>query len=147
MPKKIAFLTCYATIFVLLTIIFTACKTKTENAENNSDPRTMAISYLVENKLDEAEAAFKKAIKINPDNLLNYIDLSLLYLSEANYEDAEKQAQNGLKIQPKNIDLKLILSETYIKKGSKQDAINELQDILKLDPKNTAAYYKLARLA
>jgi len=147
MPKKIAFLTCYTTTFVLLTIIFTACKTKTENAENNSDPRTMAISYLVENKLDEAEAAFKKAIKLNPDNLLNYIDLSLLYLSEANYDDAEKQAQTGLKIQPKNIDLKLILSETYIKKGSKQDAINELQDILKLDPKNTAAYYKLARLA
>jgi uncharacterized protein HemY len=136
-----------ATIIILLTIIFSACKTKTENKEENTDSRSLAVSYLRQNKFDEAEAAFKKAIKLNPDYILNYINLSFLYLNEGHYDDAEKQVNTGLKYQPQNTDLKLILAEIYFQKGNKEKAKEELQDIIKLDPKNVAAYYKLATLA
>lgn len=134
-------------IFVFLNIALQSCKTKTEKTENNGDFNSLALSYLSKNNFDEAEAAFKKAIKSDPNNISNYIDLSLLYLTEKNYDDAEKQARAGLKIEPKNIDLRLLLSETFIRKGNKADAQKELKEIVALDSTNTAAYYKMAMLA
>ncbi|HVY76344.1 MAG TPA: FG-GAP-like repeat-containing protein [Puia sp.] len=150
MLRKIAsaacFDACLLIIFMLIIAISTGCKSKNADSDDK-DPRFAAIGFLQENKFDEAEVAFKKSEKMHPENILNYINLSMLYLSGRNYSDAESQVNAGLKIQPANIDLKLILSELYIQGGNKEKAVKELGEVLGIDAKNLPAYYKLATLS
>lgn len=136
-----------AVLFLIITL-FTQCKTKDEEAKNYyNDPRILAISFLQKNKFDEAEAAFKKAIKTDPGNFLNYADLALLYLAKKDYDEAEKQVQAGLKIQPNHTGLKLTLAEVYIREGNKENAVKELKSVLAIDSGNAPAWYKLALLS
>lgn len=131
-----------------VTAFIATCQTKNEpDKKNYNDPRIMAIDFLRKNSFDEAERAFKKAIKTDPGNILNYADLSLLYLAKKNYADAEKQIQAGTKIQPGNAQLRLIRAEIFIQQGNSGKSIEELQNIIRTDPKNAPAWYKLAKLA
>lgn len=128
-------------------VLLTQCKPKEEEPVSfNSDPRIMAVSFLQKNRFDEAEAAFKKAIKTDPGNYLNYADLALLYLAKEEYDDAEKQLQAGLKIQPGHAGLQLALAEVYIREGKREQALNVLKTILQDDNRNVAAWYKLASI-
>ncbi|HVW96197.1 MAG TPA: FG-GAP-like repeat-containing protein [Mucilaginibacter sp.] len=124
-------------------LLFVGCKgNKAGQAE--TDPRTSALLYLSQNHLDEAEAAFLKAIKLSPDNLSNYIDLTQLYLLQKNYAAAENEAISGLKINADDTDLSLLLAEVYEKKGDQDAASQILKKMLLRDPKNVRAYYMLA---
>src|ERR1700748_2000822 len=72
----------------------------TSKTGDSTDPSSLARTFLLQNKFDEAEAAFVKAIQLKPGDVANYADLSLLYMLQKNYEDAEKQARAGLKLVP-----------------------------------------------
>ncbi|MBX3253027.1 MAG: VCBS repeat-containing protein [Chitinophagaceae bacterium] len=133
----------YITAVALLLQVFTACKTKEHKEADNNSPRVTALSYLWDGRFDEAEVAFKKAIKTDKDNILNYIDLSLLYLARNSYSDVEKQVQDGLSIQPGHTELKLILAEAYIQQNNTKDAEKELNEVLGSNPGNIVAYYML----
>ena len=121
-------------------------KSKSGSEKTTTDPKGFALLYLSQNKLDEAEAAFQQAIKLNPEDSSNYIGLTRLYLLQKNYDAAEKLCNSGLKMNPGNIDLKLLLAEVFSLKNDNANAQKELIEILKEDPKNVGAYYKLAGL-
>jgi tetratricopeptide (TPR) repeat protein len=129
-------------------LLFSACGRKPGNAngESSTDPGQLARQYMANNKFDEAEASFIKAIQVTPDNILNYGSLARLYLLQNNYSAAENEVKAGLKIKQDNPDLKLLLAEVYIEKGDKKSAVNELKDIIVKYPKNGKAWYKLAGL-
>ncbi|MEO8819989.1 MAG: FG-GAP-like repeat-containing protein [Ginsengibacter sp.] len=135
-------------ICIITVGLMTSChqKSKTNSEKTNTDPKGFALLYLSQNKLDEAEAAFQQAIKMNPEDTSSYIGLTRLYLLQKNYDAAEKLCMAGLKNNPGNIDLKLLLAETYDFKNDKVNAVRELNEILKEDPKNVSAYYKLAEI-
>jgi tetratricopeptide (TPR) repeat protein len=137
----------YSVILVLVQVL-AGCSTKTkDNSEtSNAAPKDMALLYLSQNHLDEAEVAFQQAIKMEPDDISSYIGLTRLYLLQKNYDDAEKLGKTGLKIKPDNVDLKLLLAEIYSLKNDKENAASELKEILEKYPKNVMAYYKLAEL-
>ncbi len=134
--------------FIILSIVFTGCKNEPENAEgvDKLDPRSQALQYLQQNRLDEAEASFVKAIQVEPANVLNHSDLALLYLLQKDYSAAGAQAREGLKLDANNSHLKLILAEVYDQKGNKEDAEKELKNILGNDPRYVKAYFKLAEM-
>lgn len=58
------------------------CKNQTQPQSSSSGhtPRELALEYLSENKLNEAELAFQKAVQENPQDVANYIALCRLYL-------------------------------------------------------------------
>jgi len=129
---------------IIIGIAFAGCDRKQHDGNGKIDPRTQALLYLKKNQLDEAEAAFIKAIQTGPDNVLNNKDLTMLYLLQKNYTAAEDQAKAGLKIKSSDLDLRLILAEVFVQKGDKDGAIRELKEILKTDPKNIKAIYSLS---
>ena len=93
---------------------------------DSTDPSSLARTFLLQNKFDEAEAAFVKAIQLKPDDVANYADLSLLYILQKNYDDAEKQARAGLKLVPGDPRLMLTLAEIEQKKGDAAAATSTL---------------------
>jgi tetratricopeptide (TPR) repeat protein len=123
-------------------LILAACGRKAENA--NTDPGQLARQYMADNKFDEAEASFLKAIQVTPGNVLNYGSLARLYLLQNKNEEAEKQVNAGLKIDADNQDLRLLLAAVYIHKGDSANGANELNGILNKYPKNGKAWYMLA---
>ena len=137
----------YSVILALVQVL-AGCGTKTKDNSktDNADPKDMALLYFSQNHLDEAEAAFQQAIKMEPDDTSSYIGLTRLYLLQKNYDAAENLDKTGLKIKPDNVDLKLLLAEIYGLKNDKENAVSELKGILEKDPKNVSAYYKLAEL-
>lgn len=134
---------------VIAALLFSGCKQhKQDDAGTDSQvtPRAAALLYMSQNKLDEAEASFLKAIQLNPDSVANYIDLSRLYLLKKNIAGAIDESKAGLKVKPGDANLELMLSELYTEKQDRQDALNELENILKADPQNLRALYKLSQL-
>ncbi len=108
-------------------VLFAGCHVKNSGSGENAgqDPKQLALSYLAENKLDEATAAFAMAIRMNPEDQSNYLILSRLYLLQKDYTAIEKLAKEGLKINPDNEELKMILAEAYHKENRKQEAGEE----------------------
>ena len=133
--------------FLLILVLFIAsCGTKSKDEKNSTidDPKNQALLYLSQNKLDDAAASFKQAIKVETSDTSSYIGLTRLYILQKNYAAAEKIAKLGLKNIPENVDLKLQLAEIYSQKNDRENTIIVLKEILEKDPKNVSAYYKLA---
>ena len=131
-------------------LLISACgdggKGGSTNAGQITDPGQLARQYMADNKFDEAEAAFIKAIQVAPNNILNYGSLARLYLLQNKYGDAEKAVRAGLQIDANNQDMGLLLATVLVQKGDSAGAVNELNGILSKNPKNGKAWYKLAGL-
>ncbi len=139
---------CIFSLLILLLGGFAGCVNKTKENSNTtkSNPRDLALQYLSQNHLDEAQAAFQQAIKINPNDTSSYIGLTRLNILQKNYDAAEKVDKEALKIAPGNVDLKLLLADIYILKNEKNSATKILNEIIAKNPKNPIAYYTLAEL-
>lgn len=139
---------CFYTLLLLFLNAFAACvsKTKDNSKTSTSNPKDLALQYLSQNHLDEAEAAFQQAIQKDPNDISSYIGLTRLNLLQKNYDAAEKVDMDALKIQPDNVDLKLLLAQIYSLKNEKENAEKILNGIIAKDPKNATAYYTLAEL-
>src|SRR5690242_11615062 len=133
---------------MVLVIAFAGCvsKTKDETKTSGAHPRDLALQYLSQNQLDEAQAAFQQAIKLNPHDTSSYIGLTRLYMLQKNYDAAEKLDKEALKFTPDNLDLKLLLAKIYGFKNEKEKAAEILKEIVTKDPKNAMAFYMLAEL-
>lgn len=133
-------------------LLWVACQTKdsqsqSQRKQDSKELRVKAIAYLYEEKFDEAEVAFKKAIQLDPDNVANYVDLSWLYFNRNQLDKAEQEIRTGLQVAPNHVDLMQLLAEAYIQKDDTSAARKTLRQVLSLDAKNIPAYYALSVLA
>ena len=108
--------------------------------------RMLAYEYLQKNQVDEAEAAFSRAIKTAPKEISNYRDLALLYLTEKKYTQAESIAKAGLKQKPDDEETRSVLAKVYIGKGDIPNATDELNTITRRNSRNIFAYHQLAAI-
>jgi tetratricopeptide (TPR) repeat protein len=77
--------------------------------------------YLAEEKFDEAEKAYLKAIEAKPTYVLPLINLGKLLLTKKRFEEAVDRLTRAVELQPQSPDANLFLGEAYLhlKKGSK----------------------------
>ena len=130
---------------VLVIIASTAGNAFSQN--ENLPPRMLAYQYLQQNQVNEAEFAFLKAIKTDPNEILNYRDLAVLYLSKKNYTKAESTAKAGLKLKPDDPDVKSVLAKIYLQKNDRRNAIIQLNSIARKNSRNVFAWYSFSGLA
>ncbi|MBS1751864.1 MAG: VCBS repeat-containing protein, partial [Bacteroidetes bacterium] len=133
----------HVTVF-LLSLIFLAHNSSSQ--DKGLPLRLMAYEYLQKNQMDEAEAAFQRAIKSTPDDILNYRDLAIFYLVQKKYAKSEATANAGLRLKPGNEELRSVLAKVYIQTGANMPAYNELYNILQKNNKNIFAIYNMAML-
>jgi len=88
--------------------------------------------YLVEEKSEEAEKAYLKAIEVKPTYALALVNLGKLRTSQKRFEEAVDLLTRAVEMQPQSPDANLLLGEAYLrlKKGSK--AIPYLNEAAKL---------------
>ncbi len=133
---------------LIFLMAFAGCVSKTKESTKiaSGNPKDLALQYLSQNQLDEAQAAFQQAIKQNPEDTSSYIGLTRLYLLRQNYDDAEKLDKQGLKLSPENVDMMLLLAKIYSLKNENEKASGVLNEIIQKNPKNAMAYYMLSEL-
>lgn len=135
-------------VLLIWGLLPTACRHHPANTGNGSsiDAGSLGRNFLLENKFDEAEAAFQKAIGETPGDISNYRNLCLVYLLEKEYDKAEKQAKDGLTLAAGDRGLMLMLADAYRGKGDTAAAVGELCGLTTADPKNVKGWYMLAEL-
>ena len=93
-----------------------------QNDQNDYQAWTLlGTLYLVQEKRDEAEKAYRTAIEVKPTYVLPLINLGKLLLTEKKFEEAVEQLTRAVELQPQSPDANLFLGEAYLhlKKGSK----------------------------
>ncbi|MEN6334421.1 MAG: tetratricopeptide repeat protein [Phycisphaerales bacterium] len=90
-----------------------------------------------QNKLgrtDLAESFFRKAIRLEPDNVPAYLDLAELCFKGKRFADAEKVCREGLEVVPGSARLHGNLGLLLIQRGDRQGGTAEVRKALELDP-------------
>jgi len=93
-----------------------------ENDKNDFQAWTLlGTLYVVEEKSDEAEKAYRTAIAAKPTYALPLINLGKLLLTQKKWEEAVDPLTRAVDAQPQSPEANLFLGEAYLhlKKGSK----------------------------
>jgi len=73
----------------------------------------LGLAYYTVDSLDKAERIYKRAIKLDDQNIDLYINLAALYLKKNQFDLAEKYAIMGIRIKPENALLNYNLGKAY----------------------------------
>lgn len=73
------------------------------------------LCKIKENKLTDAETAFRNAIASNPKNYKARYNLGVLLMQRKRYDEAEEQLIQAVTIEPAYIQAKLTLADLYLK--------------------------------
>ncbi len=92
------------------------------------------LSWTEQN--DQAIAAFKKQIEINPYDQYAYNNLGLAYEAELKYDDAIQQFQKQIEINPLDPFAHGALGELYVRQKKFPEATPELEKAVELQPQN-----------
>ena len=97
----------------------------------------LALTYDALGRLDEAEAAYHRAIALKPDYWVGYRDLGRFYFKHARYEDAIEQYQHVLALTPLNARAYSNLGAMYFYLEKPDEAIDMFERALAIKPDHT----------
>jgi tetratricopeptide (TPR) repeat protein len=95
---------------------------------------------------DGAEHEFLEAIRIKPDWITPWIDLSNLKLLEDRPSDAAQVLEKGLQANPKSEEIQILLASAQTQIGQTDHAIQLYEKVLDKNPKALVAANNLASL-
>jgi tetratricopeptide (TPR) repeat protein len=136
-------------------------------ADYSSAYNNRGYVYLGEKRYDEAEADFKEAVKVDPENKMAYANLGAVYKYRKDYEKAEEYLKQALKIDasyaPAKDELAAIVKEkegkaaeekalkayelatAYLEENDYTNAVKYYREALKHNPKYTDAQKALEK--
>jgi TonB family protein len=94
----------------------------------------LAMAFMRENKLKDAEKAFEKAIKNNPNFADSQVGLSYIYLRRNKLDEAIKTARTAVSLDDKNIESYYILGTAQLRSGEPEKAFGNAERIIGLNP-------------
>ena len=106
--------------------------------------RTLGLSYLQQDRLDEAEAEFVRLSQLAPDEAAGPANLALVALRLGDLEEAERLAREAVSRAPDDAAIRLVLAATLEAGGRLDEAGEEHVRILEGDPGNLRALWALA---
>ena len=123
-----------------------ACRPERPPVEELYTTRTLGLSYLQRNQLPEAEAEFKKLIRLAPDDAAGYADLGLTYLQAGRYAEADEQLRRARRLDPGSAEIGLALAKLYSLTGRQPEARTTLEQLRGDTANNARVLYALAEL-
>ena len=109
--------------------------------------RTLGLASLEENRLDEAEAQFKRLTELAPNEPLGFANLGLVYLRQARYAKADSNIRRALTLSPSDPDVRLMLAKVLELTDSVAAARRVLEGTLSKTPSHLKSLYALAQLS
>jgi Flp pilus assembly protein TadD len=100
-------------------------------------------------RTDEAVAAYKTAVALDPQNAVAWNNLGVLHMRKDAYDDAIQALEQGLKVDPSNATLKQNLANAKNNKNvvkEREARIFEARKQAEARPKDPQAAYDLGRV-
>ncbi len=100
----------------------------------------LAHVYSDQNKLREAEAAVREAIRLNADDADYYALLSSVTYQQSRWQDARTAAETALSLEADHVGAANLRAMTLVKLGLRDEAQNALVGALSHDPDNALTH-------
>src|SRR5262245_60888927 len=124
---------------------------KAAEKEPDAVYRQRAMQYLVAaygpeklNQPNEAEPIVKRMIEMDPNEYLNYLELSKIYENAGRYDEAEAQLLKAREVKPKQPEVYSALSAFYNRQGEFEKTVEALNTAADLQPENPQGYQLVA---
>ncbi|MFX1446160.1 MAG: tetratricopeptide repeat protein [Promethearchaeota archaeon] len=101
------------------------------------------LSFYTLGLLDEAIIEFKKALRIDSDYTLAYINLGAALIDKGQFNEAIKVLKKAKKINPNIANTHSILGNALKAKGQLDEAIKEYREALQINPNFAEAHFNL----
>jgi len=136
--------------------VFYRTKKRLEKTAPGFDPRInqglakqhydLGVAYLRYERFQEAYHEFAKALNLEPDNVLNSVQMAKCLAKTGDKDGAVVLLKKGLATNPKSIDAKIQLGILFHSQQRIREAQKEWQEVLTLDPQNKSAAMYLSML-
>jgi tetratricopeptide (TPR) repeat protein len=127
------------TVFVLTVFLFPS-KVFAESAEQHF---RKGHRFYLDSKPTEAEAEFRKALRLNPKLSNAYYYLGSIYFKQNRYNEAKKECEQALKINPEDLKSLIILGLSFQQLGLIDQAISIFQKAGQFDAESAAVHSAL----
>src|SRR3989441_365430 len=108
--------------------------------------RTLGLAYLEDNRLEDAEAEFKKLIQLAPDEPSGHANLGLVDLRMGRYQDAAREIDRAVDLAPDEPDVHLLQATLFRLTGRPEDARRVLESASHASPNHLKTLYALAEV-
>ena len=99
-----------------------------------------------EGRIDEAIQAYKKALKLSPEEGSTYLMLGVLYEDKKAVEKAAHYFKKGEILYPHKIDFYNARGMVYFQGGKLDKAATDVKEALKIEPKNPLSHFLLGNI-
>jgi tetratricopeptide (TPR) repeat protein len=82
--------------------------------------------------MEQAIAAFDRAIRLDPYSPFNYFELGKLRWRQGRMDEAEALFRQAASVEPNFLPARVHLAELYLKSGRKENAVSEYEQIVKI---------------
>ena len=89
---------------------------------------------------NEAISAYTKAVRLDPQYVLAYIDRSFAYSKLGNFQQVFENANKAIELDPRNARAYVNRGDAYSRVGNNQQAFKDANKAIELDSKNVMAY-------
>lgn len=96
--------------------------------------------HLANGDLRQAEACYRQAIEVNPDNADAYVNLGFVQKEQQQYEQAENALKQAILLNPASVDGHYLLGIAAQQQGKLNIAIESYQNVLALQPDFEVVY-------
>jgi len=111
------------------------------NADRTDGRLNLGLLYARQHRVEEAEAEFRAAMRIEPQYVPAYVNLADLYREQGKEADAEKVLREGLRQVPDNAELHHALGLALVRQKRLSDAVSELRKAATLAPDSARFAY------
>jgi len=94
----------------------------------------LGFAHRMLQHVDEAEASYKRAITIDPNDIRVYADLIALYMNRKDEHDARNIAEQGVRANPQSAELHALFSSVLFELSETRLAQQQLAEAERIDP-------------
>jgi tetratricopeptide (TPR) repeat protein len=116
----------------------------TKSPENSKFYEILGQTYMGQSRYPEAEAAFRKAISLNKNQITAYALLGQLFFRQNSQDKAIQEFERLLKLEPHWIQAHALLGSVYEAKSKLEKAKFHYREALKIQPDFAVAANNLA---
>jgi len=104
----------------------------------------LAVALLSANRPDEAAAALRRALLLEPGKAIAHANLGLALLRQGDLTGAEEEAGRALALRPDEAGAWMVLGGVRMARGDAAGAIDPLERAVRLDPDDAVRWLELA---
>ncbi len=116
------------------------------NEESPDNPRyalKVALACLALNKLEDAEAFFRKVIRLSPRLAAAYKGLGDVYIRQEDYDAAMENYHKAIDLDPNDVSIINSIAMTYVRIGKTEDGVKQYEAALRLEPENPLLIFNM----